>query len=157
MDLKSLAQAYALTQLAHTGGHFLEAKREDIPMRMNMKEFGEEWFTPDDRKAAQVGGGGFKHQGTLTSRLLGSDIEPEARVMSGMMKLLYPLVQSKLQPNPKDSDVYQMERSGNRYVKELVGLSALVDLFKSVNPDKRWDYSFDVIDGAPGGRLDFRF
>ena len=55
-------------------------------------------------------------------------------------------------------DIAGMEQaSGNKYVKPLLGASLVADLLTAKNPNSKWSYGFDVIDGAPGGRINFRW
>ena len=112
--------------------------------------------TKQQKRAAGIWhGAGFKKQQEGARQLEGTDLESTYRAVEGLYKLAY---LAGLKSKATRGDVKNLEQiSGNKATGGLLALSALADLYKAKKPNRKWDYSFDVIDGAPGGRLDYRF
>jgi hypothetical protein len=160
--------ALALAQAAHTGGHFIEASRKDMPMQLDVKNFVENWGTPPPgpkfqenqvtgkpeqvpgglsrRGEADIHGAGFAFQ-DLMERAVDN---PNMGKANAFIKALYLAgVPNKLSKTMiEDGDIGGMERSGGKYVKPSLALSAIADYFDA-------PVSFQVTDGAPGLRGDF--
>lgn len=158
MGLNELLQAYLIAQGSHTGGHFIQAQNpddpmDDVPISLDLKNLTEKWRTPDNRTAADIHGAGFGFQDTIRNLIPDEETRNNVGEMSALIKGLYLAgVPMKLSKQMKSGgDIEALERtSGNRYVKPLVGISALADLYDI--PIK-----FTTVNGAPGLMYSMRF
>ena len=54
-------------------------------------------------------------------------------------------------------DDFMIERSGNKYVKHLVGATILFDFYKYNNPNSKHNLGFIAPQGAPGLAYTIRY
>lgn len=159
MDLQALIAAYLISQGAHTGGHFYEANKQDVPAKMNMYALSESWQARNRQQDADINGAGFSMQDRVRE-MLPDEERKNVALANAIFKGLYLAgLPNKLSGNiQQGGDVAGMERSsGNKYAKAIVASSIVGDLIRSRSPDSRVSYGFDVVDGAPGGRVNFRW
>lgn len=182
MDAVSLFQALAMAQAAHTGGHFVEASRKDMPMSLDAKNFVEWWgqapngpkfqINEATGKPEQVPGGlssldrssihgaGFSFQDLMEQ----AQNDPEKRKNMALANAIIKGLYLSGAPNKiskemiAGGDIGGMEReSGNKDTKGLLALSLLADLYKYNNPNSNVDLRFVTPNGAPGVMLDYKF
>ena len=185
MDIPSLLAAYLISQGAHTGGHFAEAQRQNVPISLDTRNLAEDWTVPFPkdlaskpdpryaalyesapdqmkdyrRKESMMNGAGFVQQDQARDMFSG-DTKSNVATMNAILKALYLSGAADKFSNVgyKKGDIGGMEKaSGNQNTKALLAASILGDIYAAQNPNSNWSYNFDVIDGSPGGRINFRW
>ena len=147
-DLTDILLALGISAGLHPYGHVQTGNDLNVPVSINWGKGMENWNTPDQRKDAEIAGGGFAMQNKLAQGLQGNDLELPMRIANALYKAGY---MAGIKPAGIEGDVNQMERdSGNKATKPLLGISTLFDLWKSQNPQSNFDLSFITPNGAPG-------
>jgi len=164
MDYSEVLKALLMNQATHTGGHMEEAYRQG--MRPSYVDWGKgievvpRWVSnprtsQQKRSAAQWHGAGFKGQQKSARQLQDTELEQTYRAIEGLYKLGY---LGGVKSKNAQGDIKNLERiTGNKATGTLLAISALTDLYKSKKPNKKWDYEFDVVGGAPGGKFTYRW
>lgn len=157
MDFQGLLKAGLMNQATHTGGHMEEAYRQGMrPAYVDWSEGVEvvpRWVNnPQNDQQKRAAGiwhsAGFEEQQETARKLEGTGLEGDFRLTEGLYKLGY---LAGLHSSNTQGDVESLTRiSGNKATPGLLGFSALVDLYKSQNPDPSWDINFIAPSGAPG-------
>lgn len=159
----------------------------DVPMKLDARNLVENWDIPDkwspprednpykdlhmshkdyladnNRKSADIHGAGFAEQDRIRNLIDDPETKKDVSIVNALIKGAYLAgVPMKLSKQIRSGgDIEGMEAtSGNKHIKEFVGASALWDLLKGTGAIKNQniDYGFDVIDGAPGGRITARW
>jgi len=159
MDMLDLIAAYAISQGVHTGGHFNEAARQEIPIRLDVKNFKEVWRQPDNRKDADLNGAGFQAQDDIKTALHGTKEGQNAALLNAIIKGSYLAgVPGLLSKNSHGfGDIENMERtSGNKYTKGLIAGTLIDDLATYLHPEKKWSVGFSTFGtGQPGLKVNF--
>ena len=160
-DLQDIISAYLIAQGAHTGGHFYEAGQHDVPIELNAKTMSESWKTRDKRKNGDIHGAGFYMQDRMRDEIDDHEMKKKVATVNALIKAFY------LTDGPgklsgsleQGGDIRGMEKTtGNHYVKPLIALSILEDIRQAKSKDNgKLSYGFDVVDGAPGGRVTYRW
>jgi hypothetical protein len=152
MDMLPVIQAYIIAQGSHTGGHFAEANRQDVPMKLDMKKLSEDWNQDKISKkdATDIHGKGFEFQDLISSGADGKTREDVSKI-NALIKAFYlvggPQIFSKL--DGTQGDIKEMQKfSGNKYVPHMIGLTALSDLLQT--KDSKNSLGFVVNNGQPG-------
>ena len=151
----------------------------DVPIKLDAKNLAEQWDVPDkwsaphrggdpyaglrmshedyiadnNRKTTDIRGHGFAMQDRIRETIDDPETKKNVATMGALIKGLYlagvPMMLSK-QIN-SGGDIEGMEQSsGNKYVKHLVGASALADVYGL-------PVQFTTVDGAPGLMYTKRF
>ena len=154
MDLLSVG----LSQGGHTGGHFAEASSQGVPMKLSGLQ--EVWDQPDVRKDVDINGAGFGMQDLLSRGLGGTELE-KTLLANALIKGGYVLgLPGVFDRNLKGyGDIENIERlSGNRFVRELVILSALSDLYNYGSGNNQWGVGLSTFGtGQPGLMFNYRW
>lgn len=162
MSVSDLLQAFLANQAAHTQGHMASAEQMGMPSYVDWQrgvEVVPPWVsnpqTEDQRRAATMWhGAGFMGQQNTGKQAEGGSFQQPYDLAQGLYKALYSL---GVKPSGISGDIENMERiSGNRYVKPLLGVSALSDLYRAYNPDAKFGIDFVAPQGAPGIQLNFK-
>ena len=155
--LADILMAAALTQAAHTGGHFIEADMQNVPMGLDVRGLKENWKTPDAEKDALLHGAGYRFQDTL-AKASGS---PLISGLNGLYKLGYlaKFPQKVLGADIPGDDVNLARVTGNSHVPSFIALGALADFYKAKNPNTKWGLGFwqHPLTGAPGLAGEYRW
>lgn len=164
MAFKNLLKAALMNQATHTQGHMDEAYRQGMsPAYVDWSEGVEvvpRWVsnpkTDQQKRAASIWhGAGFKGQAEAGEQLQGTELELPYRAIEGLSKLGYI---AGMKTSGTQGDIENLERtSGNKLIKPIVGVSAVVDLLKAYKPNKDWDVRFVTPQGAPGLMFNKRF
>jgi len=153
MDLQSLIAAYALLAAGvHPLGHVDAGNEQGSPVKVNYKTLSESW---DRRKGnqAEIDAGGFH----LQDKVVQAADDENMDAANALYKTLYLAGINKI-GKAKMGDIENMARaSGNKYTQALFAASILSDIYQAKNPDSKWSYNFDVIDGSPGGRINYKW
>ena len=148
MGLLDLIAAYAVAQGSHTGGHFDQAAKQGIPIKL--EGIVEKWNQPDVRKNTDIDGAGFQLQDSVANSVDNKNIN----LANALIKIGYLLdTPAMLDKNLAGyGDIRNMEReSGNPHVDKMILATALSDLMKYNNPEQKWSIGFSTFGtGQPG-------
>lgn len=152
MDVSNLiASALLSSGLVHPYGHVQQGADNGTPTTIDFRNMVEnrEGVSKSAADETDWHGAGFAAQDRLKNALR----TPEADLVTGLSKLLYPATQRMFAPTGiQGGDIGGMKRaSGNNHVGELVALSALIDLVNSTKPNRNGSLNFTTLDrGTPG-------
>jgi len=131
-----------------------EAKAAATRYGLGFKNIG-----PED--AIAMHGAGFKAQDDIARIIEDKESKEAMYLANAILKGAYAAgIPDKLAKNspdyPDGGDIGEMKRiSGNKYVRPMMGFSAIMDLMKSQRPEQNWDVSAGVMPNSTAVGLTF--
>jgi hypothetical protein len=147
-DLSDIILASLISIGGHPLGHIEEGQRQNVEVGLNVPSLTEHWNSDDRKKRLRINGAGFRAQDGLKN-YGGKDVS----LANGLYKLGYlaGLPQKMGVPTEGDINLMAKDLGNSRYVKGSLLASALADLHKNSNPDRKWDLDFwQSSEGIPG-------
>ncbi|MEK7471146.1 MAG: hypothetical protein AAB623_00655 [Patescibacteria group bacterium] len=137
--------------LIHPLGHLQEAGKNGVSASINYRTMSESWQIQGSlKKEVEINGAGFQMQDEF-AKVVNS---PEIYLFNTFYKVVYPWVvknNNKIHYYYAAGDIGGIKLSGNKYVKELINISAIFDLARSFESKATWDVSFSTFkQGMPG-------
>lgn len=152
-SLLELALAGLLSTGSHALGHVKTGAKEGVPVKINYKDFTETWDTDSLKKDLKINGGGFRGQDALSRFTDTKKLAKSTRIINGLYKLAYLLDAPTALGVDTKGDIDNMGKH-KKAMQASVFASALSDLHKSKNPDRKWDLDlWQSKDGVPGIKI----
>lgn len=163
-NVRALTESWNVPNDRQPGDY--EAAIKKNPSLANLFMTDKEYADMNNRKRANIHGGGFDMQGKITQLVSDAypdqDVAKSVRMAEAIHEALY--ASGAFEKGAKDmiqgGDFGGMEKtSGNKQTRAIVALDAIKNFIMATNGKKEtnWDVRPTVIDGAPGAMFSTRF
>ena len=127
----------------------------------NASKYGMNLYDKSKEDEIAIQGAGFKAQDDIARIIEDKESKEAMYLANAILKgaqvagLSKKLVKTSPE-HPQNSDIDEMKKiSGNKYVRPMMGFSAIMDLMKSQRPEQNWDVSAGVMPNSTAVGLTF--